>query len=92
MGVYFERNSSSGQIQPRVIPIEYKNPGVSTSEIVHIEAEAVTLVQREKERVESELQKSMPLKNPSIERKREEKIVARYQRGSSRHQQLKHVS
>ena len=46
---YFEENTSFGQIltlgwQPRVIPIGDKNPGVSKSEVVRIEA--VTPVQR----------------------------------------------
>ena len=91
---YFQRKSSSGQIQAigwqrKVIPIEDKDPRVTKSEVVLIEA--VTPVQREKERVESELRRIGALKKPSRERKRKHEDITD-QRGGSSHQKLKRVS
>ena len=72
--------------RPAVIPIEDKKPSVPKSEIVSIEV--VTPVQRQKERVESELRRIGALATPSKERKRKRKN----QRGGSAGRKLKRVS
>lgn len=72
--------------QPGVIPIEDKKPSVPKKEIVSIEA--VTPVQRQKERVESELRRIGALETPSKERKRKRE----HQRGGSAAPKLKRVS
>ena len=72
--------------RPAVIPIEDKKPSVPKSEIVSIEA--VTPVQRQNERVESELRRIGALATLSKERKRKRKN----QRGGSAGRKLKRVS
>ena len=72
--------------RPAVIPIEDKKPSLPKSEIVSIEA--VTPVQRQNERVESELRRIGALATPSKERKRKRD----HQRGGSAGPKLKRVS